>query len=108
MTIERIFCDDCRTPNLETFMITDAVWLSVATKKAHLCLSCFEKRIGRRVTLHDLKPCMVTNSMFVGAYIAKATPNLPPDAVLLDPTSHTTERRFTYPIPPLVTVEDLQ
>jgi len=37
------------------FAARDAVFLSVCAKRDFICLLCFERRLGRRVTAHDLK-----------------------------------------------------
>ena len=66
-------CVDCyRVPNCP--MLHDHVWLTIAPKKALLCVACAEKRLGRRITLADLLPC-VGNDW--GVIIAKrAVPTL--------------------------------
>jgi len=41
-------------PELD-FAARDAVFESVCPKRGIICLLCFERRLGRRVTAHDLK-----------------------------------------------------
>ncbi len=90
-------CDDCGTSNMEMYMIRHKLWLSVAANRDILCLPCFEARLGRKVTLHDLLPCTVTHTMFLGAYVAGNTPDLPPVEVLLHASSYVNdERTFNY------------
>lgn len=46
-------CDDCGGGHGESYMLHDAVWLSVAPDDALLCIVCFEKRLGRRLVRAD-------------------------------------------------------
>jgi hypothetical protein len=66
-------CVEChRVPNCP--MLHDSVWLPIADKKDLLCVVCAEKRLGRKITLADLLPC-VGNDW--GVIIAKrAVPTL--------------------------------
>ncbi len=80
-------CDDCDTSDMEMFVLLDSVWLSIADKKDLLCLRCTEKRLGRKVTLYDLKPCSLSTMVMLGAYIGNNTETLPPDEFLLDASS---------------------
>jgi hypothetical protein len=59
MIPDRIRCLDCKKAS-DSPMIIDELWLSVANKKNHLCLNCFEQRIGRKITRKDLRPCLWT------------------------------------------------
>ena len=94
--ISKYTCDDCGTEYMEQFSLDHALWGQIAGKREILCLPCTEKRLGRKVTLKDLNPCMMTFSMYLGAYIAKNTPpeQMPPDNVLLDPESFAEGRRW--------------
>lgn len=47
-------CDDCGELS-DSPMYKDEVWLSVfPSKRGYLCVDCFEKRLGRPITRHDL------------------------------------------------------
>lgn len=47
-------CEDCGDQS-DSPMYHDELWLSVhPSKRGHLCVECFEKRIGRMITLDDL------------------------------------------------------
>lgn len=47
-------CDDCLEPiGYDVYMLHDKLWLSVAKKGENLCISCLEKRLGRKVTQND-------------------------------------------------------
>lgn len=47
------FCQDCKTHDLDGFMVHDALWRSLCLKGV-ICLSCFENRLGRKITKADL------------------------------------------------------
>jgi len=54
---------DCGEKYPNIYMVHDKLWLSVAHKKAILCLSCFQKRLGRKVTRDDLKRDVECNEL---------------------------------------------
>ena len=99
MPIFRVACDDCNIIDMNSFMVQDHIWESITTnKEIILCIKCAEKRLGRRITLHDLKPCNISDMMFMGAYIGQATTNMPKEDILLD--SHkwwAGHRYYDYP-----------
>lgn len=47
----------------DIFMVNDDLWLTVATKDELMCLECFEKAIGRTISLADLRPCLWTATL---------------------------------------------
>lgn len=95
--IKVYLCDDCKTQDMNVFMLRHEVWEKIGTPCTYLCLPCTEKRLGRKVTLHDLRPCSISYTMLMGAYIGKNTPNLPSDEVLLDGSQHKQDHsHFTF------------
>lgn len=62
---------DCGKVNPNMFSIKNDIWLSVAEPDIILCFNCFEKRLGRPVTLYDLHPCQFSNIMLLGAFLYK-------------------------------------
>lgn len=64
------YCDGCSRDNPEWIMIKEEVWLSIANKKEILCIDCIEKKLNRRLTFSDLKPCEITNSILIGKRLA--------------------------------------
>jgi hypothetical protein len=46
-------------------MLLERVWGSVAKGRELLCIACFEKRLGRELTLDDLHPCPATEPIFL-------------------------------------------
>lgn len=65
------FCDECKTEDLFTVMLHDNLWLSIANKRDVLCVNCIEKRLGRKLTLDDLRPCEATRGIQFGYAMAK-------------------------------------
>ena len=59
-------CGDCGGSPWPAFVVLDELWLAVCEKPELLCLSCFEKRLGRDVFLSDLKECEITRTMRLG------------------------------------------
>lgn len=57
------YCIDCGKKYPNIYMVHDALWLSVAAKRDILCLSCFQKRLGRKVTRDDLKRDVECNEL---------------------------------------------
>ena len=51
-------CPICNGPTMPIFMVHDDLWKSVAKEHVRraICWSCFEKLLGRRITVNDLKP----------------------------------------------------
>lgn len=86
-------CDDCKIRSFENYMIKHELWLSVAENYNLLCLPCFEKQLGRKVTLYDLHPCQLTYTAFLGAYVASNTPNPPSEETLLRPVKNVEDNR---------------
>lgn len=69
-------CRDCglRGWGFASFVLRDELWKTVARKKTVLCLACTEGRLGRRVTLYDLKEGLpLTGSVAVTDAIVKAS-----------------------------------
>ena len=52
-------CPDCGQDFPNLFIVTDDLWKEFGVGKGVLCLSCFEKRMGRALTINDLKDCPV-------------------------------------------------
>ena len=48
-------CADCAVLCIDDYMLKDEVWSDVATADERLHLRCFENRLGRNLTLDDLK-----------------------------------------------------
>jgi hypothetical protein len=48
-------CIDCRTPDLDWYMVADEVWAGQAgyRRDETACLDCLEKRLGRGLTVAD-------------------------------------------------------
>lgn len=73
-------CDNCEKHAPVMVMLKDELWLTIAPHPERrgmsgiLCFNCIELRLGRRVTLMDLKPCGITDDMMLGVHIAAQTP----------------------------------
>jgi hypothetical protein len=61
MTIaEGCYCPSCWVKGHEIFMVKDEVWLEaglpLGTREAgYWCFDCFEKKLGRQITIDDLE-----------------------------------------------------
>jgi hypothetical protein len=55
-------CVDCGG-NPDCPMLLDSIWAGVAARSDFLCVSCVERRLDRRLTLADLKPCGLTRTI---------------------------------------------
>jgi hypothetical protein len=62
-------CDQCGDPQPAMYILKNDLWLAHAQKHEYICLDCFENRLGRCITIHDLKSCGITNSMLLGIRI---------------------------------------
>ena len=54
--LEAFDCADCQENTFiknEYYMLHDKIWCSVASKFEMLCISCFEKRLGRPLFRED-------------------------------------------------------
>lgn len=71
-----IGCDDCGMTTMSVLMLQDELWAKVALRSRILCHNCIEERLGRPLTLRDLKPCGATNQIILGARLALNTPDL--------------------------------
>lgn len=57
------FCQDCDYPYPEMFMVIDEVWLSAGcSKDDFLCINCFTEKLGRKLTIYDLKQDVPLNN----------------------------------------------
>lgn len=61
-------CEDCSTmvtPN-DDYMVNDALWLDAyGSSDGNLCLECFEKRLGREITVYDVQ--FVPQNVYINA-----------------------------------------
>ena len=48
-------CDDCRLESPTMIMLKNSLWSLIAESKEILCYKCIENRLGRKLTLDDLK-----------------------------------------------------
>lgn len=62
------FCDVCGRENFPKFHILDELWQK-HVKDQKICLQCFQMRLGRFVTIQDLKETPLTNTMRLGMEI---------------------------------------
>ena len=64
-------CAGCGRQTYDYYVVHDSVWLSVMpSKKGLLHFSCLENRLGRRLTLDDLKDCPANDLIRVGYTMA--------------------------------------
>lgn len=72
------YCDDCGVTHPIPFILKDELWQRIkpleTIKGGHLCPPCAEKRLGRRMTLDDMKPCGMTDIMLLGVALYKQDP----------------------------------
>lgn len=57
-------CQDCSLETINHFAIKDDLWYRFCEKETYICLACFEKRIGRKVKLDDLKNVPANEILF--------------------------------------------
>lgn len=50
---EKFTCEDCGDPNYQMYMVNDDIWREFGNNTNTLCMSCLEKRMGRKLTRHD-------------------------------------------------------
>lgn len=58
-------CLDCQSKVTATkyFMVTNNLWGKYGVGKNHLCMECFEKRLGRKLNKNDLMKCFVNEKI---------------------------------------------
>lgn len=56
-------CLDCGGVD-DGYMVKDKLWKQICMKERFLCLDCFEKRLGRPITLNDITPCLLNYFQF--------------------------------------------
>ena len=59
-------CAECNRPNVEDYMVHDNVWRRVAGHRDFLHVACLEKRLGRRMAIHDFTFCKANGGVFLG------------------------------------------
>lgn len=66
-------CHDCGKIYPAMFMLKDEIWDSMVPfgQICQLCLSCAEKRLGRPIVFEDLRPCVISDQMLIGAYLTR-------------------------------------
>jgi hypothetical protein len=59
----RFTCEDCGDENYKMYMVNDDIWDEYGNKRFTLCMSCLEKRMGRKLTKDDFSqyPNALTN-----------------------------------------------
>jgi len=50
-------CQDCKTENPIEVIVKDSVWEDARLFNGIICPGCLEKRLGRTLTVEDLKDC---------------------------------------------------
>ena len=57
-------CPDCgkntNIDNKDYYMVTDELWHKHGNGEGMICVDCFEKRLGRKLTKNDIKHCPLT------------------------------------------------
>lgn len=77
---DRTKCSDCgivagyKPGTMQAFYLHDELWNSIADTHDVLCFDCTEKRLGRPITLDDLKDCALTRCMLLGVRVYNQTP----------------------------------
>ena len=57
-------CNDCGQMGFTMIIIKDNLWRKISNfQKEYLCFKCMEKRLGRKITIKDLKKCFITNQI---------------------------------------------
>ncbi len=57
-------CLVCHQPDAyESYIVHDSLWASAGFDRGAVHLACFEKTIGRRITVDDLMPGVTMNNM---------------------------------------------
>lgn len=51
--ISRFTCTDCGEYDYKMYMVNDELWNQHGTGRDTLCMSCFQKRIGRDLSKND-------------------------------------------------------
>jgi hypothetical protein len=59
------YCLDCgsKVPATKYFMVTNDLWDKYGVGNNHLCMGCFEKRLGRLLNKSDLLKCFVNEKV---------------------------------------------
>ena len=63
--MSKLYCIDCKSKVFASkyFMVTNDLWEKYGDGKNHLCINCFEKRIGRQLNRTDLLKCFVNENV---------------------------------------------
>jgi hypothetical protein len=59
-------CVDCGKPTFQTtdyYMVKNELWKRFGVGEEMLCISCLEKRMGRKLTKEDLLDCPLNMSI---------------------------------------------
>jgi len=72
----RFRCMDCRKPDIEYYMVWDALWAqAVPDREGQLCLVCLGKRLGRPLRRGDFPPSVPLNQFAeMREHIARLAP----------------------------------
>lgn len=57
-------CGDCGTADIDPFIVSKPMWEQYGNGRGFLCPQCFEKRLGRKLTLQDLVPVHANKLLF--------------------------------------------
>lgn len=74
-------CIDCTKNRINPLVINDDLWHLITSgeheRKGYLCLRCMTARVKQHrrqkpyISVDDLKPCGLTNSILLGVYFAR-------------------------------------
>ncbi len=61
---DRWFCKDCgkdcHLDAVDYYMVTNDVWKEHGVGLGMLCMNCIEERIGHKLTINEILPCVLT------------------------------------------------
>lgn len=56
-----LICEDCEKEDFDYFMVQNEIWEKFGNGEGLLCMSCLEKRMGRKLKAEDFTDCVLND-----------------------------------------------
>lgn len=62
----KLYCRDCKKRHYpyQMYRLKNRIWKKIAKNSVALCISCFQKRLGRKLTKEDFTKCKINEDFF--------------------------------------------
>jgi hypothetical protein len=66
-----VCCEDCEGRIYDDYMVVDRLWRAYGVGRGHLCLDCFQRRLGRPLLPVDFTTARINDMLHRGVRMAE-------------------------------------